>query len=207
MRWLIDGYNIMHAGGRLGTTLGRQGFRRARRRFLDELVAVLGPDRASRTTVVFDASAPPGDFGLETTHRGLSLIFALEDEDADTRIERILARDSNPRTLTVYSSDRRIRQAAARRRADPRTAEEFWDWIDDLRERAKTTTGPHEREAGPQPAAERREPASEEESEFWNATFAGLDDAPETRQALSTDMSLLTDREIAEIQRQVDREA
>jgi predicted RNA-binding protein with PIN domain len=206
MRWLIDGYNIMHAGGRLGPTLGRQGFRRARRRFLAEVAGVLGPDRASRTTVVFDASAPPADFGVETTYRGLNLIFALEDEDADTRIERILARDSNPRTLTVYSSDRRIRQAAARRRADPRTADEFWAWIDDLRERAKTTAGPHGREPGPQPAAERRDPSNPQESEFWQAAFAGLDDAPDTRQALASDSSLLTDREIAEIQREVDRE-
>ena len=39
MRWLIDGYNVMHAGGRLGPKLSREGFRRARRRFLDELAA------------------------------------------------------------------------------------------------------------------------------------------------------------------------
>ena len=29
MRWLIDGYNVMHAAGRLGPKLGREGFRRA----------------------------------------------------------------------------------------------------------------------------------------------------------------------------------
>ncbi len=119
MRWLIDGYNIMHAGGRLAPKLGREGFRRARRRFLDDLAQALGNERASQTTVVFDASVPPGDFPLVTTYRGIHLVFALEDEDADTRIEQIIGHDSNPRTLTVISSDRRIRQAASRRRARP----------------------------------------------------------------------------------------
>ncbi len=32
MRWLIDGYNVMYGGGRLGPKLCREGFRRARRR-------------------------------------------------------------------------------------------------------------------------------------------------------------------------------
>ena len=65
MRWLIDGYNVMHAGGHLVPKLGREGFRRERRRFLDELAGALGPDRTAGTTVVFDASVPPGDFPIE----------------------------------------------------------------------------------------------------------------------------------------------
>src|SRR5262245_26205025 len=117
MRWLVDGYNVMHAGGRLGSKLSREGFRHARRRFLDEISAALGADVARETTVVFDASIHPGDFALDATHRGLRILFALGDENADARIEEIIAGHANPRTLTVVSSDRRIRQAAARRRA------------------------------------------------------------------------------------------
>ncbi len=69
MRWLIDGYNVMHAGGRLGPKLGREGFRRARRRFLNELAATLPSEEAEHTTVVFDASVPPGDFKVEDAIR------------------------------------------------------------------------------------------------------------------------------------------
>ena len=123
MRWLIDGYNVMHAGGRLGPKLGREGFRRARRRFLDELAAALGPDVAGQTTVVFDASVPPGRLPLDANYRGLGVLFALGDENADARIEQLIAEHSNPKTLTVVSSDRRIRQAAARRRTRSLTAE------------------------------------------------------------------------------------
>src|SRR6516165_2206501 len=83
MRWLIDGYNVMHAAGRLGPKLSREGFRRARRRFLDELADVLSVEPEGDVTVIFDASVPPGDFPISSTYRGLRIIFAYGDEDAD----------------------------------------------------------------------------------------------------------------------------
>jgi predicted RNA-binding protein with PIN domain len=204
MRWLIDGYNVMHAGGRVGPQLGREGFDRARRRFLDELAGALGPDRAAGTTVVFDANLPPRDFPLETNYHGLHLVFALGDENADARIERMIGEDANPANLTVVSSDRRIRQAAARRRARPMTAEKFWDWLDDLRDRAAGGGEPR-RVATPQPPPDRSQPITPEERAFWLATFREVDEDPRTREALAPH-ALLTDAEIAEIQRQVDRE-
>jgi predicted RNA-binding protein with PIN domain len=203
VRWLIDGYNVMHAGGRLGSKLGREGFARARRRFLDDLAGALGSDRAARVTVVFDAAVPPRDFPLETTYRGLHLVFALEDEDADTRIERMIGQDSHPKTLTVVSSDHRIRHAAARRRAKPQTADEFWDWIDDLRAGARDPRGGI---PAPSPSLDRRDQPTPEERDFWMETFREVAEDPETRDALAPHSSLLTDAEIAEIQRQVDRE-
>jgi predicted RNA-binding protein with PIN domain len=207
MRWLIDGYNVMHAGGRLGPHLGREGFDRARRRFLDDLAGAMGPDRAAATTVVFDAKLPPRDFPLETTYHGLHVVFALGDEDADTRIERMIGQEPHPTKLTVVSTDRRIRLAAARCRARPMTATSFWVWIDDLRERPDGEGGsPPGRPASP-PAHEPREAMTAEERDFWLATFGELDEDPETRQALAPNTSLLTDAEIAEIQRQVDRES
>jgi predicted RNA-binding protein with PIN domain len=206
MRWLIDGYNVMHAGGRVGPRLGREGFDRARRRFLDDLADAMGPDRAAGTTVVFDATLPPRDFPLETTYHGLHLVFALGDENADARIERMIGQDSNPAKLTVVSSDRRIRLAAARRRAQPMTAEKFWDWIDDLRERPSAPEGSRSGVPASPPARDPREEMTPEERDFWLETFRALGEDPETRQALAPDASLLTDAEIAEIQRQVDGE-
>jgi predicted RNA-binding protein with PIN domain len=207
MRWLIDGYNVMHAGGRVGPQLGREGFDRARRRFLDELAGALGADRAAGTTIVFDANLPPRDFPLETNYHGLHLVFALGDENADARIEQMIGEDANPAKLTVVSTDRRIRQAAARRRARPMTAEKFWDWLDDLREGAAEGPGPRQVASAQPPPRDRSEPITPEERAFWLATFRELDEDPKAHQALAPNPSLLTDAEIAEIQRQVDRES
>ena len=205
MRWLIDGYNVMHAGGRLGPKTGREGFRRARRRFLDELADALGAERSGETTVVFDASVPPGDFPVLSKYRGIRVVFALEDADADTRIEQIIEQDSNPRHLTVISTDRRIRQAAARRRAKPLTADEFWVWLDELRERASIEKKPRPAPSVRAPVARPIDRAAIDETEFWLEAFSELD-SPEIRQAFAPNKTLLTDAEIAEIQRQVDRE-
>jgi predicted RNA-binding protein with PIN domain len=207
MRWVIDGYNVMHAGGRLGPKLGREGFRRARRRFLDELAEALSFDPTIQAAVVFDATVPPGDFPIETTYRGLHLLFAVGDESADERIERMIGQDANPKSLTVISSDHRIRQAAARRRATPITADEFWDRIDDLRTRAAGSIGPRADGPAPTLALDPRLGVTPEESDFWLETFRELAEDPETRRSLAPDSALLTDAEIAEIQRQVDREA
>jgi uncharacterized protein len=206
MRWLIDGYNVMHAGGRLGPKLGRQGFRRARRRFLDDLANALVHGTVEQTTVVFDASLPPGDFPLQSSYRGIRVVFALGDENADARIELLIAADSNPKTLTVISSDRRIRQAAARRRSPSLPAEEFWEHLDRLTERAARKQ-PAEAPPAPLPATNHQEwRETPEESAFWAEAFGGVLDAPDVQEALAPNSSLLTDAEIAEIQREIDRE-
>jgi uncharacterized protein len=204
MRWLIDGYNVMHAGGRLGPKLGREGFRRARRRFLDELSTVLGPQVVRQTTVVFDASVHPGDFALDAEYRGLGILFALGDENADARIEQLIDGDSNPRMLTVVSSDRRIRQAASRRRTRSLTADQYWELIDDLKERRLTKPGPKVA-AQPTPRNHDQQPAPDEAS-HWIEAFRDIDELPGIQEALSPDDSLLTDAEIAEIERQIQRE-
>jgi predicted RNA-binding protein with PIN domain len=205
MRWLIDGYNVMHAGGRLGPKLGpklgREGFRRARRRFLDELAAALPPEEAQETTVVFDASVPPGDFRLVDRYRGLQVSFALGDENADARIERLIAAHSTPKALTVVSSDHRIRQAAHRRKAAVLTAEDYWERIDDLKERQSLQE---------EPTPKRRKKAAEEhpsdDRALWQEVFGDIDESVETREALSRDTTLLTDEELAELKREIERE-
>jgi predicted RNA-binding protein with PIN domain len=199
MRWLIDGYNLMHAAGMLGPKLGREGFRRARRRFLDEVAEILPVERTGEVTVVFDAKVPPGDFPVASTYRGLRLIFALGDEDADSRIEYIIGKDSNPGTLTVVSSDRRIRQAASRRRAKPLTADAFWDQKDHL---AGLTRPRVESES----EADRDGETDPAEAAFWVEAFRDVDGFPGIRDIRSPSTQMLTDAEIAEIQRLIDRE-
>jgi predicted RNA-binding protein with PIN domain len=201
MRWLIDGYNLMHAQGALpGKEIGREAFRRKRRRFLNELASALGSQRALETMVVFDASAPPQDFGLETTYKGLSVVFAVGDENADARIERLIAEHSAPRSLTVVSSDRRIRRASARRRAISLSADEFLDELDRYRSQSDRA------KAGQAPVPDDSEPLSPSESEHWRQAFQDLDASPEISEAFTPDAPLLTDAEIAEIEREIDQE-
>jgi predicted RNA-binding protein with PIN domain len=202
MRYLIDGYNLMYAGGLLGKRFGPDGFRKVRARFLNELADTLGPVDASQTTVVFDASAAPEHVPRTMPHKGLTVIFAVDNENADERIEQLIAAHSTPKTLTVISSDRRIRQAASRRKSRAVTADDFWVELDS-RKRL------HFR--GPAPAPTLRSPPvdpalSAEEAAYWLREFGNLDDRPETRQALNGDRPVLTDEEIAEIERQIERE-
>lgn len=199
MRWLIDGYNVMHAAGRLGPKLSREGFRRARRRFLDEVADLLPVEREGDVTVVFDASVPPGDFPISSSYRGLRVIFAYGDEDADSRIESILGQDSNPKSLTVVSSDRRIRDAASRRRARPLTADAFLDLGDHPRaffSPSRTREIEDNRDAVMDAG----------EAAFWAEEFREVDEVPGLKDPASPGAVLLTDAEIAEIQRLIDRE-
>jgi len=201
MRWLIDGYNVMHAGGRLGPKLGREGFRRARRRFLNELVAALPTEEAEATTVVFDASVPPGDFKLDERYQGLQVLFALGDENADARIEQLIAAHSTPKALTVVSSDRRIRQAAHRRRAIVLTAEDYWIRLDNLRDRQR-----RRREQMPARSKSANRDRAPDDAALWREVFRDVDDSVEAREGLAPDATLLTEEDLAELKRQIERE-
>ncbi len=206
MLWLIDGYNLMHAAGALdGREQRRELFHRKRRRFLSDLADALGPERCRETTVVLDASTPPADFPLETVYQGLNLIFALSDENADARIEHLIAAHSAPKSLTVVSSDRRIRQAARRRRARTLSADEFLDVL------ARFQADKRHEMTSQNPATprslDRDAPLSAEEAAHWMAEFGELDAAPETKEAFSPGATLLTDDEIARIQKEIDNES
>jgi predicted RNA-binding protein with PIN domain len=205
MLWLIDGYNLMYAAGAAGSNhAGPEAARRKRRRFLNLLANALGSQRARETTIVFDANSPPADFDIDTTYKELRVIFALGDESADARIEQLIAAHSAPKSLTVVSTDRRVRRAATRRKAKAMTADEYLDELDRIRN-PKGKEASLENRSGP-PGADRVEPVSAEEAARWLREFADLEEALETDRALAPDRALLTEAEIAQIQREVDRE-
>jgi predicted RNA-binding protein with PIN domain len=204
MRWLVDGYNMMHAGGLADPRLGREGFRRARRRFLDEISGAFGPENAREMTVVFDANVPPADFPLSTRYNGIAIVFALGDENADARIEQLIAQHPNPKALTVVSSDNRIRLAAVRRRAKAMKAEEFWVRIDSLKEeKVVKPRGEHQPAA---PASDEAQEPAPGEAAYWLETFGNLPEIKELEESLGSKHQLLTDAEIAEIEREIERE-
>jgi uncharacterized protein len=201
MRILIDGYNLMFAGGLLGQRLGRDGLRKVRQRFLNDLADALGPIDAHQTTVVFDAARAVGDLPDSVLHKGLSVVFAVDTDDADERIEQLIAGHSHPRALTVVSSDRRLRKAATRRRSRAVTAEDFWAELDARKERRARTPSPPPPQDEPRPTE-----LSPEESAHWLREFAELDHDPATQEALAPDDVMLTDEEIDRLQREVDGE-
>jgi predicted RNA-binding protein with PIN domain len=202
MLWLIDGYNLMHAAGAAGSNdAGPEAARRKRRRFLNLLANALGSQRARETTIVFDANSPPADFDLDTTYKNLRIIFALGDESADARIEQMIAAHSAPKSLTVVSTDHRVRRAASRRKAKPVTADEFLDQLDSFRRERATA-----KSARSSPAPDPDAPPSAEEAAYWQKEFASLDEESAT-QAITHDSSLLTDEEVARMQQEIDREA
>src|SRR5207302_1583757 len=112
MRILIDGYNLMYALGLPGKRHGPDGFRKVRTRFLNDLAAALGAVAAHQTTVVFDASHSPVHLPRESIYKGMTIVYAVDDDSADERIEQLIAAHSAPKLLTVVSTDHRIRQAA-----------------------------------------------------------------------------------------------
>ena len=152
MRWLIDGYNVMYAAGRLGRSwAGRvpQGASAVPRR-----PGRRSPGRDSRRrTVVFDASVPPGDFPISSTYRGLRSSSPwrrgrrradrahhrprLEPQDADGRLVRPpdppgRRRDEGPRPLTAddFLRPQGPAPTAALRRPTPPSPETDRDAVD-----------------------------------------------------------------------------
>jgi predicted RNA-binding protein with PIN domain len=200
MQTIIDGYNLMYELGLLEKRFGPHGFRKARNRFLDKLAEGLGAIAAHQTTVVFDAREAPRHLPRESTHKGLTVVYADEEEGADARIERLIAAHSVPKSLTVVSTDRRIRQAASRRKARILTADAFWQQI--------------ENPASHSPAPPSLTPEEESrvhglappQAEEWLETFRDLEAEPETEEALGRDSAILSDDDIRRIAREVDDE-
>src|SRR5262245_33350817 len=197
MRFLIDGYNLMHARGLMAPRFGPNGFRKARRRFLNDLAAALDPVEAHQTTVVFDADGPPEHLPKEGRHQGLTVLFAVDDEDADTRIERLIASHPDPKRLTVVSSDHRIRQAASRRRARVLTADEYL---------VRLMSPGRSRPAVAHDQGSRRDGPTPSETEHWLAEFGHLDDDPEFQPVVKPDPLVPSAEELARIEREVEAE-
>jgi predicted RNA-binding protein with PIN domain len=200
MRTLIDGYNLMHARGLMQGKFAPDAFRKARHRFLADLAAAMDPVEAHQTTVVFDASTPPHNRPSRQKVKGIEVVFAVGDENADERIEKLIASHSAPRSLTVVSSDLRVRQAAERRRAKVVLSDDFLSGLSNRRRKP---------EAAPALSAEeqaRNRGLSTTESAFWMAEFADLADEPGIKEGLRASDFVPTDDEIARIQAEIDRE-
>jgi len=119
--YLIDGYNLLHCFPALGQLLSRDV--EAARDRLVRMLAAFRSGKRIRLTVVFDgrmpAGSPPADHAL-----GIKLLFA-GPESADERIVRLVRRSRQPRSWTVVSSDRWVKENAGDYGAGTMSSERF----------------------------------------------------------------------------------
>ncbi len=175
MRYLIDGYNLLHAMGLMHGRVGRHGLERARLALLNHLIGVHRTETAA-VTVVFDAAgARPGAAG-EDEYQGMHICYA-RDSAADDLIEDLIQRETAPQQLTIVSDDHRIQQAGRRRRCLVLGCMEYLDHIEEVRR----PTAPSS-EVPSKPAA-----VSGEETNRWLREFADLANDPKVREALGPD--------------------
>ena len=175
MRYLIDGYNLLHAMGLVLGRVGPHGLERARLALLARLLGEHGTGAAG-VTVVFDASRAPRGTAAEEDYHGIHVRYALDGE-ADDVIEELIRLDAAPRQLSVVSDDHRIQQAGRRRRCAVLGCMEYLDQM----ERSRWPTAP----PGESPA--KPEGVSDDEARHWLREFADLVEDPKLRDALGPD--------------------
>jgi predicted RNA-binding protein with PIN domain len=165
MRYLIDGYNLLFASGRLTPRAGRGALEASRKWLLVEVVRWHGTQSAD-VTVVFDAAGAPPGTPLHEDHGDVRVRFA-RGQTADDLIEELIRDESAPRLLTVVSDDNRIKEAARRRGCVVLGCLDYCErW-----------SQPHRDEAAP-PSVEPAKPdsMSEQERRDWLEAFKDVED-------------------------------
>jgi predicted RNA-binding protein with PIN domain len=130
MRLLIDGYNVIFSCGLAGRGRGWDALMRSRNQLISILSFRLDDGERSDATIVFDAlQSTTMDAPTTQKINELTVIYAVDHEDADSLIESLIKRHPTPKLLTVVSSDHRIQKAAVRRKATAIDSELWWDQV------------------------------------------------------------------------------
>ena len=117
---LIDGYNLLWAVKQTGQTGLPDDV---------ELCRILGrylKQIGQLGEIIFDGIGPPDKTGFDNI-TNLEVFFSGRNSDADTVIEDKIKANSAPKSLTVVSSDRRLRDAAHSRKAVSVKSQVFWN--------------------------------------------------------------------------------
>ncbi|MCA9153367.1 MAG: NYN domain-containing protein [Planctomycetales bacterium] len=146
MALLIDGYNLLHVTGIFGRGRGPGSLERSRNALLNFVAAAVDPAELPQTTVVFDAKEAPPGLPRTVTHRGITVHFAAEFEEADDLLEELIRTEPSPRKLLVVSSDHRVQRAAKRRRAATIDSDV---WYDEAKRHRRDSAGVTSRDVKP----------------------------------------------------------
>lgn len=125
MRVLIDGYNLLFQSGLGGRARGPGWIKNARDQLLAFIQGRMSSDWLKSTVVVFDKSQGSQSHLDFQTSLGLQVKFAVEHDEADDMIEELIRKHFSPKSLTVVSSDLRVRRQATTRRAEAVDSEQF----------------------------------------------------------------------------------
>jgi predicted RNA-binding protein with PIN domain len=163
MPFVIDGYNLLQAMGLLGGPVGPNQLAKARAALCGLMAAA---HAANPATIVFDARRAPAEIATEEDHGPVRVEYATTEE-ADDRIEWLIAHDPAPKRLVVVSDDHRLRQAAKRRGCPAWKCDEYLTWLEKERRRHNRPV------AGEKPAG-----VGPMETDRWLAAFGDLDRDP-----------------------------
>lgn len=119
-----------------------------------------------KAEIIFDGIGPPDKTGLNNLSN-LEITFSGRNSDCDSIIEQRILDSTAPSHLTIVSTDRKIRDAAAARKATSVQSDEFW---------AIVTKKLSKQKRGKEPAA-KRTGLTESETDLWLRAF-GLDRQP-----------------------------
>jgi predicted RNA-binding protein with PIN domain len=118
IRIIIDAYNLIFQCGLQPKSLNSPlALHRTRVRLIEELLDRVADSDRSDTLLVFDAKNPRGMTTPDLVGHGFKIAFARDYEDADAMVIELIQKHSQPKQLTVVSSDHRIQTAASRREA------------------------------------------------------------------------------------------
>jgi predicted RNA-binding protein with PIN domain len=111
--------------------------------------------------VVFDGVGPRIKDAFNNLFN-LEIIFSGTTHEADDIIEKLILESSAPKNLAVVSSDRRIKKAAEKRKAESIDCIDFWtEVIKQLEKKKKKAAEPQAKFIG----------ISEAETEYWLKEF------------------------------------
>jgi len=153
---LIDGYNLLRA---------IQNYSEEMAAITDTILcAVLSEylrKNRKRAQIIFDGIGPPDKTEL-FSFRNPKVVFSGPTLEADDIIEQLILNNTAPKRLTVVSSDRRIKDAARKRKAITINSLDFWAGVVKCLERKpKHSPEPREKSLG----------ISKFETELWLKEF------------------------------------
>ena len=121
MAVIIDGHNLLHSINKGGPDSGPISDVR-----LCQVISRYLKLIDEKGEIVFDGTGPRDKSGFDNISN-LEVFFAGLRSDADTVIEDKIKASTAPKRLTVVSSDRRLRDAARKRKATVAKSEVFWN--------------------------------------------------------------------------------
>lgn len=143
MPYLIDGYNLQKQIHKIDPE-----FETLSDTYLCKILSSYLKRIRQFGEVIFDGIGPPDKTEFENLDN-IEVVFTGRNIDADSIIERKIKANTAPKRLVVVSSDRRVRAAAAKRKAVGIKSEDFWPMVtSQLSRRSKRRAEPRSKHDG-----------------------------------------------------------